>query len=102
MEQSTLLRQHETACRLGKVAPFLLYTFRHTCITRWARILDRYTPAYLAGQSDFATTRRYVHPNLNTAREAREIAQNAQCGHKTGHSPERTSATETAAFRAIA
>ena len=48
------------------------YTFRHTCLTRWARILDPYTLAYLAGHSDFGTTRRYVHPNLNTAREALE------------------------------
>ncbi|HXJ38757.1 MAG TPA: hypothetical protein VNH18_05735, partial [Bryobacteraceae bacterium] len=45
------------------------YTFRHTCLTRWAGILDPYTLA-LAGHSDFPTTRRYVHPNLNTAREA--------------------------------
>lgn len=56
------------------------YTFRHTCLTRWASILDPYTLAYLAGHRDFATTRRYVHPNLNTAREALERARMAQ-GH---------------------
>jgi len=70
------------------VAPFVPYTFRHTCLTRWAAILDPYTLAYLAGHSDFATTKRYVHPNLNTAREALERARQAQGGHKIGHSDE--------------
>jgi hypothetical protein len=64
------------------------YTFRHTCLTRWAGILDPYTLAYLAGHSDFGTTRRYVHPNLKTAREALERARMAQGGHKSGHTPE--------------
>ena len=82
MEQSTLKRQHEKACKLGKVAAFVPYTFRHTCLTRWANILDPYTLAYLAGHSDFATTRRYVHPNLNTAREALERARLAQNGNR--------------------
>jgi integrase len=86
MEQSTLKRQHERACKLGKLAPFVPYIFRHTCLTRWAGILDPYTLAYLAGHSDFGTTRRYVHPNLNTAREALERARMARGGHKSGHS----------------
>ena len=42
----------------------------------------------LAGHSDFGTTRRYVHPNLNTAREALERARMAQGGHKFGHKGE--------------
>jgi integrase len=70
--------QHAKACKLGEVAAFVPYTFRHTCLTRWASILDPYTLAYLAGHSDFGTTRRYVHPNLNTAREALERARVAQ------------------------
>jgi len=102
MEQSTLKRQHEKACKLGKLAAFVPYTFRHTCLTRWAGILDPYTLAYLAGHSDFGTTRRYVHPNLNTAREALERARVAQSGHKIGHSPEQHSGSELAVIRAIA
>jgi integrase len=35
--------------------PFPFYTLQHTCLTGWAL-------AYLAGHSDFSTTRRYVHP----------------------------------------
>ncbi len=102
MEQSTLKRQHEKACKLAKVPVFVPYTFRHTCLTRWAGILDPYTLAYLAGHSDFGTTRRYVHPNLNTAREALERARVAQGRHKIGHSVENGFSGEPAAIRAIA
>jgi integrase len=86
IEQSTLKKQHAKACRLANLMYFVPYTFRHTCLTRWASILDPYTLAYLAGHSDFGTTKRYVHPNLNSAREALERARRAQGGHKTGHS----------------
>jgi integrase len=102
MEQSTLVRQHAKAYKLGKLAAFVPYTFRHTCLTRWANILDPYTLAYLAGHSDFATTRRYVHPNLNTAREALERARVAQGGHKIGHTSEQRADAEPAVIRAIA
>jgi len=78
------------------------YTFRHTCLTRWAAIPDPYTLAYLAGHSDFATTRRYIHPNPNTAREALERARKVQRGHRIGHNPEQRADAEAAAMRAIA
>ena len=64
--------------------------------------LCRYTLAYLAGHRVFSTTRRYVHPNLNTAREALERARNAQGGHKNGHSQETVTGSKSAAIRAIA
>lgn len=102
MEQSTLKRQHEKACKIAKVPVFVPYTFRHTCLTRWAGILDPYTLAYLAGHSDFGTTRRYVHPNLNTAREALERARKAQSGHKSGHNEETATGADSGALRAIA
>jgi integrase len=80
----------------------VLYVFRHTCLTRWADILDPYTLAYLAGHSDFGTTKRYVHPNLNTARETLERARKAQGGHKSGHSAETANSGESGALRTIA
>ena len=49
MEKSTLKKQHPKAYRIGKVAAFSLYTFRHTCLTRWAEYMDPFTLAYLAG-----------------------------------------------------
>ena len=32
--------------------------------------MDPYTLAYLAGHSDFATTKRYVHPQPEAVRQA--------------------------------
>jgi integrase len=88
MEKSSLKRQHPKARKLAKIGGFPLYTFRHTCLTRWAAYMDPYTLAYLAGHADFATTRRYVHPQSHTIIEAIERARNAQGGHKNGHTPE--------------
>jgi len=89
IEKSSLKKQHAKACKLAKVEDFVLYTFRHTCLTRWAAYMDPYTLAYLAGHSDFATTRRYVHPQAHTVREAMERARKARGGHNSGHSEEK-------------
>jgi integrase len=88
MEKSSLKKQHPKASKLAKVPSFPLYTFRHTCLTRWAAFMDPYTLGYLAGHSDFATTKRYVHPQAHTIMEAIERARNAQGGHKFGHTSE--------------
>jgi integrase len=88
VEKSSLKKQHPKACTLAKVAESPLYTFRHTCLTRWAAHMDPYTLGYLAGHSDFSTTRRYVHPQAHTVREALERARN---GHDNA-----TSGTDTA------
>jgi len=89
IEKSSLKKQHAKACKLAEIGAFVLYTFRHTCLTRWAAYMDPYTLAYLAGHSDFSTTRRYVHPQAHTVREAMERARMAQGGHKFGHSEEK-------------
>ena len=36
-----------------------------------------YTPGYLAGHTDFAMTKRYVHPQADTVREAMAQAKTA-------------------------
>ena len=48
--------------------------------------MDPYTLGYLAGHSDFSTTRRYVHPQAQTVRDAMERARNGNRGRKR-HSP---------------
>ena len=88
-EKSTPKKQHRHACALAKVQPSTLYTFRHTCLTRWAAHMDPYTLAYLAGHSDFGKTRRYVHPQTETVRAAMERAQAAGGGH-SGPKPDTT------------
>lgn len=87
VEAFTFKKQHPKACDLAKVAQFPLYTFRHSCLTRWAAFMDPYTLGYLAGHSDFATTRRYVHPQADTIRDAIERARNAQVGHRRVPAP---------------
>jgi len=85
IEPSTVRGQHGKACTLAKVSHFPLYTFRHTCLTRWAPHMDPWTLAYLAGHSNMATTKRYVHPQSENTRLAIERARNAQTGHSSGH-----------------
>ena len=88
IEPSSLKKQHATACKRAGVERLALYTFRPTCLTRWAAHMDPYTLAYLAGHSDFSTTRRYVHPQEETVLRAMERASEAQGGHSSGHSGE--------------
>ena len=85
IEPSTVRGQHAKACAHAKLTHFPLYTFRHTCLTRWAPHMDPWTLAYLAGHSNMATTKRYVHPQLENTRLAIERARNAQGGHSSGH-----------------
>jgi integrase len=84
IEASTLKKQHAAALRNSGVAPFVLYTFRHTCITRWAKHMDPFTLHVLAGHTDMNTTKRYVHPSDADILEAMEKARG---GHRIGHSP---------------
>jgi integrase len=75
IEGSTLKKQHAAALKASGVAPFVLFTFRHTCITRWAKHMDPFTLHVLAGHTDMNTTKRYVHPSEVDIREARERVQ---------------------------
>jgi len=81
IEKSTLKKPHAKAYTIAKVASFPLYTFRHTCLTRWAAHMDPYTLGYLAGRRDFSTTKRYIHPQAQTVLAAMERARVAKSGH---------------------
>ena len=81
IEKSTLKKQHNKALVAVKVEPFTLYTFRHTCLTRWAAFMDLNTLAYAAGHSNFSTTRLYVDPQVDSVRAANEKARGA---HRNG------------------
>ena len=65
IEKSTLKKQHREGVQAGEGGGFPLYTFRHTCLTRWAAYMDPYTLAYLAGHSDFCH-----HPALRSPASA--------------------------------
>ncbi len=86
MEQSSIKKQHAAACASAQITFLPPYTFRHTCLTRWAAHMDPYTLAYLAGHSDFTTTKRYVHPQKEQVLEAMRKASEAQSPHRIRHS----------------
>jgi integrase len=82
IEPSSIKKQQKRAFLQSGVAPFDLYSLRHTCLTRWAPHMDPFTLGYLAGHTDMSITRRYVHPQQGTVREAMQRVS----GHKSGHS----------------
>lgn len=98
VEPSTLKKQHRKAMEIGTrilrqetghenawLEPFVLYTLRHTCLTRWAKHMDPYTLHVLAGHTDMNTTKRYVHPSDADVLEAIERAREVEGGHTFGH-----------------
>jgi integrase len=88
LEAARILRE-ETGDKNIVFAPFELYTLRHTCLTRWAPHMDPWTLAYLAGHRDMNTTKRYVHPQEKTVREAMNRARTEKATpegrHKNRH-----------------
>ena len=91
IEASTLKKQHAAALKKSGVVPFVLYTFRHTCITRWAKHIDPFTLHILAGHTDMNITKRYVHPSDADILEAMEKVRG---GHRIGHNPENAKSEE--------
>ena len=67
------------------VRPFVLYSLRHTFLTRLGESgCDAWTLARIAGHSSIAMSTRYVHPS----EEAVLTAMERLGGHKIGHNPE--------------
>src|SRR5271165_1585312 len=64
VEPSSLKKQHRNALRLSDVRPFVLYSLRHTFLTRLGESrCDAWTLARIAGHSSIAISSRYVHPS---------------------------------------
>ena len=90
VEPCSLKRQHRKALRLSKVRPFVLYSLRHTFLTRLGESgCDAWTLARIAGHSSIAISARYVHPS----EDAVLIAVDRLGGHKSGHSQEEPTET---------
>jgi len=63
-DHSTIKKQHIRALKLSGVRPFVLYSLRHTFLTRLAENgCDAWTLARIAGWSDISISKRYVHPS---------------------------------------
>jgi len=86
IEASSLKKQHAAALKISGIEPFVLYTLRHTCLTRWAKHMDPLTLHVLAGHTDMNTTKRYVHPNEADIREA---MSKVWTGHTSGHTTQK-------------
>lgn len=64
VEPSTMKKQHARALKLSKVRPFVLYSLRHTFLTRLGESgCDAWTLARIAGHSSIGISARYVHPS---------------------------------------
>jgi integrase len=83
IEPSSLKKQHCKALKLSKVRTFVLYSLRHTFLTRLGVSgCDTWTLARIAGHSSIAISARYVHPS----HDAVLCAIDKLGGHKIGHS----------------
>jgi integrase len=83
LEPSRLKTQHAKALKLSGIRPFVLYTLRHTFLTRLGESgCDASTLARIAGHNSIAISSRYVHPSEDAVLNA--MAQLG--GHKIGHS----------------
>ena len=88
-EPSSLKKQHAKALGLSKVRPFVLYSLRHTFLTRLgASGCDVWTLARIAGHSSVAISARYVHPSEDSVFAALDRLS----GHNPGHTPEKAEA----------
>jgi integrase len=85
ISEGTRILREKTKNKVAELAPFELYTLRHTCLTRWAPHMDPWTLAYLAGHRDMNITKRYVHPQEQTIRAAMDRAEIANGGHTFRH-----------------
>jgi len=57
-------KQHVKALKLSGVRDFVLYSLRHTFLTRLGESgCDAWTLARVAGHSSVAVSGRYVHPS---------------------------------------
>jgi len=73
IEPSTIKKQHSKALKLSKVRPFVLYSLRHTFLTRLGESgCDVWTLARVAGHSKIEMSLRYVHPSENAVLTAME------------------------------
>jgi len=83
LESSSIKKQHAKAITASKVRPFVLYSLRHTFLTRLGESgCDVWTLARIAGHSSVEVSSRYVHPGNDTVLTALERLG----GHNSGHS----------------
>jgi integrase len=86
----TVRDQHDDAVTASGVKRFVIYDFRHTRITRWAKVLSLPVVQRLAGHTSIATTMRYVHISDDDVRAAMTKEQEDRSGHTSRHTEQRS------------
>ena len=82
MEPSSLKKQHRRALHDSTVRPFVLYSLRHTFLTRLGESgCDAWTLARIAGHSSISISARYVHPSKDAVLSAVEKLSRQRIGH---------------------
>jgi len=88
LEPSSLKKQHSKAIKASKVRPFVLYSLRHTFLTRLGESgCDTWTLARIAGHSSIAISARYVHPSHDLVLAAVEKLGEHKSGHSSNQAP---------------
>ena len=90
IDHSSLKKQHTKALKLSGVRPFVLYTLRHTFLTRLGQSgCDAWTLARIAGHSSIGISSRYVHPSEDAVLSALSRLGRHNSGHNQilGRSP---------------
>jgi integrase len=106
IEPSSLRKQHAKAFETiakeaGKrnekpVRPFVLYSLRHTFLTRLGRSgCDVWTLARIAGHASITISSRYVHPSEDTVLDAISRLGGHKIGHTDNGAPQLPVATAT-------
>jgi integrase len=82
VETCSLKKQHLKAIKLSGVRAFVLYSLRHTFLTRLgASGCDVWTLARIAGHSSITISARYVHPSENAVLDAMSRLGRHNPGH---------------------
>jgi integrase len=81
VEPSSLKKQHRKALRIAGVHLFVLYSLRHTFLTRLGESgCDAWTLARIAGHSSITISARYVHPSEDAVLSAVERLSGTKLG----------------------
>jgi integrase len=66
-DHGTIKKHHSRALKVSGVHPFVLYSLRHTFLTRLGESgVDPWTLARIAGHSNISISARYVHPGQDS------------------------------------
>lgn len=90
IDHSSTKKQHRATLNDSKVTPFVLYSLRHTFLTRLgASGCDVWTLMRVAGHSSIAISSRYVHPHADSVLAAVDRIALPGGRHKNGHNRKR-------------